>query len=192
MRWLSTDPEAWFDALWREHAPRIQAYAVRHVGVHDAEDVLAETFTVAWRRRDEVPALVLPWLLVVARNTVANRRRTELRHDERVAALAAVAGPAGGADDGVEHHVAERAQLLGALALLSEADRPALLLTAWDGLGPAAAALVAGCSTTAFKVRLHRARARLQRLLDEADGDGVGAGAPVGAEDAVQRTPRGR
>lgn len=56
-----------FVALWTEHAPRVMAYALRHVGPDGAEDVVAETFLVAWRRLDRVPEDALPWLLVVAR-----------------------------------------------------------------------------------------------------------------------------
>jgi DNA-directed RNA polymerase specialized sigma24 family protein len=52
-----------------------------------------------------------------------------------------------------------------ALGELSERDREALLLIAWEGLDPARAAQVAGCSRATFAVRLHRARKRLDRTL---------------------------
>ena len=50
--------------------------------------------------------------------------------------------------------VLERDALLRSLAALTPIEREALLLVAWDGLLPAQAAEVAGCSVTAFKVRL--------------------------------------
>ena len=162
MRADETDAGAQFDALWRDHAARVQAYAARHVGVLDAQDVVAETFIVAWRRRRDVPPDALPWLLVVARNTVANRRRAAARRP----ALTDLMRTDARAFDEPDHEVAERAAYLGALAQLSLDDQETLLLTAWDGLAPAAAAQVAGCSTSAFKVRLHRARRRLTALLD--------------------------
>lgn len=65
-----------FTRIWAECAPRVQAYLLRHVGRDDAEDALAETFLVAWRRLEHVPEPPLPWLLVVARNTAANRGRS--------------------------------------------------------------------------------------------------------------------
>jgi len=34
------------------------------------EDVVAETFLVAWRRLDDIPAEARPWLLGVARKTL--------------------------------------------------------------------------------------------------------------------------
>ncbi|MGI8679167.1 MAG: sigma factor-like helix-turn-helix DNA-binding protein [Jatrophihabitans sp.] len=77
--------------------------------------------------------------------------------------LERLAGPAAGADQSV----VERATLIDALAQLTEAEREALLLVAWDSLSNRDAATVAGCSQRAFEVRLSRARARLARALDE-------------------------
>ncbi|GEL94097.1 RNA polymerase sigma factor [Cellulomonas composti] len=168
-----------FAAMWERYAPRIQAYASRHVGRDDAQEIVAETFLVAWRRLSVVPGEPLPWLLVVARNTVANHRRSQHRArlvSDELARLRDVAAP-GPAADGV---VEERDALLRALATLTAAEREALLLVAWDGLAPAQAAQVAGCSVTAFKVRLHRARKHLDvgRPADAAPRDGRLALAP--------------
>ncbi len=68
-----------FAALWDAHASRVQAYALRRVGADAAEEIVAETFLVAWRRLAQVPGDPLPWLLVVARNTIANQRRSGYR-----------------------------------------------------------------------------------------------------------------
>jgi RNA polymerase sigma-70 factor (ECF subfamily) len=38
-------------------------------------------------------------------------------------------------------------------------------LVVWDGLSPRDAAVVAGCSGSAFRVRLHRARGRVSAQL---------------------------
>ena len=65
------------------------------------------------------------------------------------------------------------ARVLRALAKLSERDRDLLLLSAWDGLTAAEIAAAVGCSGTAAKVRLHRARRRLQRQLAELDTVGA-------------------
>ena len=56
--------------------------------------------------------------------------------------------------------------MLTALAELSELEREAVLLVAWDGLANRDAAAVAGCSLRAFEVRLSRARARLDRATN--------------------------
>lgn len=155
-------PEALrFNALWDTHAGRVLAYALRHTDRDNAQEVVSETFLVAWRRLADVPGDPLPWLLVVARNTVANQRRSGYRRallHQEVSRLHEVAGPAPGADE----LVADRAQVLAALAALTATEREALLLVAWDGLSPTDAARVAGCSTSTFHVRLFRARRRLQ------------------------------
>ena len=62
--------------MWRENAPRVMAYALRHVDYDVAQEIVAETFLVAWRRLADVPGEPLPWLLVVARHTIANHRRS--------------------------------------------------------------------------------------------------------------------
>lgn len=152
-------------ALWEQHAPRVQAYALRHVDPDTAQEVVSETFLVAWRRLADVPGEALPWLLVVARNTIANHRRSHHRARllaTEVARLERVMPRASDATDGL---VAERDALLRALARLTAREREALLLVAWDGLAPAEAAAVARCRPSAFKVRLHRARRRLDDAL---------------------------
>lgn len=158
-----------FDA----HADRVLAYASRHVDAAAAQDVVSEVFLVAWRRIGDVPDEPLPWLLTVARNTIHNRTRSTARQrrlTERLAALESAAGTSPGADE----TVLERHAMVGALRELSDVEREALLLTAWDGLGAADAARVAGCSPHAFEVRLQRARSRLRRSYD-----GPGATSPT-------------
>ena len=150
-----------FTELWESHSPRILAYACRHVGPEEAQEIVSETFLVAWRRLIDLPGQPLPWLLVVARNTVANHRRSTYRGAvlaEELTRLEQTATAVHGADV----TVADRAYALARLAALSAKEREALLLVSWDGLTPAEAAQVAGCSVTAFRVRLHRARRRLQ------------------------------
>lgn len=154
-----------FSAAFDRLSPRVFAYARRQCAAADAQDVVADTFLVAWRRWPEVPADPLPWLLVVARNTIANLHRRERRADSLLdvaATLARIAGPAAGAD----HMVVERELLLDAVAGLTDLEREAVLLVAWDALSNRDAATVAGCSQRAFEVRLSRARQRLARALD--------------------------
>jgi len=149
-----------FAALWEQYAARVQAYATRHVDADTAQDVVAETFLVAWRRLADVPGDPLPWLLVVARNTIANQRRSLYRRGVLNAELNRVAHLVRDGD-GPDVDVSERDSLLRALARLTPREREALLLTGWDGLAPDDAAVVAGCSPSTFRKRLSRARQRL-------------------------------
>lgn len=159
----TTADERRFAALWDEHSPRVQAYALRHADREAAQEVVADTFLVAWRRLADVPADALPWLLVVARNTLRNHHRATARARRLHDVLASLAPPP---PDDPAAAVAEREALLRGLAALGDADREAVLLVAWDGLTPAQAADVLGCSPAAFKMRLSRARRRLTRAAD--------------------------
>jgi len=157
-----------FERLFRDNHAGVRAYALRRAPVDLAQDVVAETFLVAWRRLDDVPADAAPWLYGVARRVLANQRRSQRRGDALAERLALATASGGGRDPGEQAGEAERARL--ALARLSDRDRETLMLVAWDGLSGARAARAAGCTRAAFAVRLHRARNRLAaelRLLDE-------------------------
>ncbi len=157
--WLAEEA---FAACWREDMPRLMRYAQRHVGVDDAYDVVAEVFTIAWRRWSDVPVPALPWLIGVARRVVNNhqralRRRRQLR--TRLELLHDVTQETVGAVD-----PAERVDAIRRLAALSRTEQEAVLLVAWDGLESAAAAQVLGLTPVAFRKRLSRARAALARV----------------------------
>lgn len=117
-----------------------------------------------------MPGDALPWLIVVALNTISVARRSERRVHSLEFALAQLSATAATVAAGPEAVVVEREVMLRGIAAVTEVEREALLLTSWDGLGAAQAAIVAGCSTTAFHVRLHRARRRLAGLVDEDEG----------------------
>lgn len=155
-----------FERLFTAHYAAVMKYAIRRVGAEAADEVTAETFLVAWRRLDRVPGDALPWLYATARRVVANeyrRRNRASRLSERIEAAPATQP----ADPG--ELVPESIRVRDALASLSERDREVLRLTEWEQLTPADAARVLGCTKTAFAVRLHRARQRLERALHETE-----------------------
>ena len=159
---MAADTTQEFTALYADNHRRVHAYVVARAGRSLADEVVAETFLVAWRRFAQMPGgAALPWLLGVARNVIRERYRDEGRQRAVAAEMLAWAADTPDVADGV----AERSALLTALAGLSENDREVLTLIAWDGLSPRAAAQVVNCSTPAFLVRLHRARTRLTRAV---------------------------
>lgn len=128
------DPVSTFDALFSAYHSDVLAYIIRRAPPASAEDVLAETFLVAWRRADRVPKDPLPWLLGVARRILANQRRGELRRGALMSRLrSAGSGPIAPWDP----PSTLSAELAATLVSLSGREREALLLTAWDGLDPA-------------------------------------------------------
>jgi RNA polymerase sigma-70 factor, ECF subfamily len=156
-----------FEALYRAHAGAVLAYCRRR-DASGAEDALAETFLVAWRRLDDVPRHELPWLLGVARRVVANAKRADVRRDalrERAGLHALDAG----------HSVGMESPVIEALGRLTDSDREVLLLHAWDGLSAVEAAVVLDCSPVACRLRLYRARRRLERVLDEIGSEAASA-----------------
>jgi RNA polymerase sigma-70 factor (ECF subfamily) len=154
-----------FESCFRDNYSSVLAFAIRRLPDRaTAEDAASETFAVAWRRRDLIPDEPLPWLYGIALRVVANQRRSGARRgrlDERLAREAGARGPATEAFD-VLHR---RDSFSRAFRLLAEDDREVLRLIAWDGLDSGEAARVLGCSSAAFRVRLHRARRRLAKHL---------------------------
>lgn len=148
------------EALVRGHYRDVAAYVRRRAESDLVEDVVADTFLVAWRRLDEVPVDARPWLLGVARKTLATQRRSLARRRSLLAKLEAVESPIEPGEQASELGVAE------ALMCLSEKDREAITLVGWEGLSPNEAARVVGQSPAAFRVRLHRAKRRLRRRLE--------------------------
>jgi RNA polymerase sigma-70 factor (ECF subfamily) len=157
-----------FERCFDEHYVKIFAFAVRRIpGRESAEDVVADTFAIAWRRRDRIPSPALPWLYAIASNVIANQSRSSGRRhslDLRLAQEASVSAPRGDPADSL----AGRDELAAAFGGLEEADRELLRLVAWEGLSTADAAEVIGCSPGAARVRLHRARRKLAKELKNA------------------------
>jgi RNA polymerase sigma factor (sigma-70 family) len=158
--------ESLYTATWRD----ILGYALRRIRDEaGAADVAAEVFAVAWRRRTEIPPPPRDrlWLFGVARLTVANHRRGETRRArlatvlrEQIAEL--VPDPAAAV-----LARQDAAVVLDGLRQLDPVDRELLTLVAWEQLSPTEAAVVVGINASTARVRLHRARNRLRRLLDE-------------------------
>lgn len=154
-----------FTEIFRAFHAQVTAYACRRMPGEAAQDVVAATFLAAWRHLDAVPADPLPWLYRAAALEIASQSRKDrrrLRLEEQFTWTAADARQADHADQ-----IATAERWRDAFASLSAGDREVLRLVAWEQLGPRQAAVVLGCSPAAFKVRLHRARRRLEALLEQ-------------------------
>lgn len=185
-----------FCCLYQEHYRSVQAYAVRRVqSGEDAADVVAEVFTIAWRRLARIPEPPADrlWLYGVARRVVAGKLRSARRLRQLTARLQAshAAGrhPGPHAQDSAERldrvlaDSTERDRLVAAIARLRPAEREALALVLWEELSHAEAARVLGCSVNAVAIRVHRAKARLREALSSTDQPGhVARPVPAAAE----------
>lgn len=155
---------AWFTSVVRAHSTPLVRYFARRGPRQDAEDLTAEVFATAWRRRDDVPReAVLPWLYRTAGFILANHRRklVDLPVDE--------VPETGGARVGEDPELSALfdAELRGALMSVGERDRRILLLHAWEGLDGEALAQVLGISRSGADAALSRARKRLREAWGE-------------------------
>jgi len=168
---VTANPDETFEALHRDHHRAVLAYARRRVPAGEADDVVAETFTTAWRNLQRVPTEPLPWLLGVARNVILHQRRAHARRDALAQRLGEEASRISPNTEPVDHDV------LRALAGLAEPDREILMLVCWDGRSVKEAARIMGTTHTAARARLHRARRRLADAMAR----------PVGSAPAKER-----
>lgn len=152
-----------FERVFNDCYEPVLRYVARRVGADAVQDVVSDTFLVAWRRYEDLRGEPLPWLLGIARRVAATQRRGSARREALHARLHAERAPL---EMSAELEASDP-RLGQALACLPERDREALLLIAWDGLDHRTAAQVMGCSTGSLTVRLHRARRRLARTLAE-------------------------
>jgi RNA polymerase sigma factor (sigma-70 family) len=165
--------QARFERLYDQASLQVLGYALRRAdSPEDAADVVSETFMIAWRRLDEVPAgdEARLWLYGVARRVLANQRRGQQRRERLNARLrdeVAVVSARAEAE-----RPAPNSAVMAALSRLDEADRELITLVAWEGLDRDQIATMLGCSRATIRVRLHRARRRLARLLGEEDHHG--------------------
>jgi RNA polymerase sigma-70 factor (ECF subfamily) len=160
-----------FEQLYKATYDQVLAYCRRRTLTHaDAQDVLAATYLVAWRRIEEVAGVRTPlaWLYGVARRTLANQRRTTERQARLVGRLeqsdpAVSPDPSSTAERTKELEAVERA-----LSSLSEADQELLRLASFEQLSYSEIAQVMGMTTPAVRSRLYRARRRLQYAFEDA------------------------
>ena len=152
-----------FEELYRATYPRILAYARSMASHADADDAVAETYMIAWRRQRDIPrSAELGWLIGVTRRVLANSRRSR----RRAGALHALLDlqPRAPGPDSADR--VEDGELRDALLALSPLDREAVVLTAWFDLSSADVAQALGITPAAFRMRAARARRRLRAALN--------------------------
>jgi RNA polymerase sigma factor (sigma-70 family) len=166
-----------FAALFDRHAVPIHRYLARRIGPGTADDLLAQTFLVAFERRgsyDPGYPDAGPWLYGIATNLLRRHHRDEARLYRALNRVAAGAGSRGdgGDADAMADRVAERVdagalsrQLAAALAGLKPPDRDVLLLFSWADLGYHEIALALDIPVGTVRSRLHRARVAVRAAL---------------------------
>jgi RNA polymerase sigma factor (sigma-70 family) len=170
------DPEL-FTAVYDRYVADIHRYAAGRLDVQAAEDVTAETFCVAFDRRDRFdPARgnLRPWLFGIATTLVGQHRRKEARHYQALARMGAEPAAEGHDSRVVALVTAQRMRprLARALTGLSRGERDVLLLVALAQLSYEEVAEALGISTGTVGSRLNRARTKLQKVIKKEDFHG--------------------
>lgn len=168
----STSVAERFAPLFDRHAPAVHRYLVRRIGA-PADDLLAETFLIAFRRRASyrpVQVEVRPWLFGIATNVLRRYVRQERRRYRALARMPVDDVPPPTADDTVDRVDARtlRRDLAAALAALKRGDRDVLLLFAWADLSYAEIAAVLEIPVGTVRSRLNRARRLTRTALEPA------------------------
>ena len=171
-------PSTWqdkpFGDFYVAHRDAVANYVRRRVDDIDSGDIVAQVFSVAWRRFAVVPAPPEDrlWLFGVARRMVADHRRSTLRRSKLHRRLAH------------EHQVAFfppgsfellQSQVQTAMGCLRPAEREVLQLVIWEELSHAEASARLGCSPNALEIRYRRARAQFRAAFVGQAGAAVGA-----------------
>ncbi|MDX6744456.1 RNA polymerase sigma factor [Actinocorallia sp. A-T 12471] len=159
-----------FSVLFDRHSGALYRHVSRRVGPEAAEDVVAETFLVAFRKRgryDPAYPVALPWLYGIATRLVARHRREETTR-YRAFSRAHTSPSVAAEDERVVTDltaVSAGPSLAAALAALSQGDRDVLLLIAWADLTYEETARALSIPVGTVRSRLNRARRRTRAAL---------------------------
>ncbi|MFF4775761.1 RNA polymerase sigma factor [Microtetraspora fusca] len=161
-----------FTAVHDRYYRDIYLYVAGRLDTQIAEDITAETFLLAFDRRDRFDperGSLRPWLFGIATNLIARHRRKEARHYRALARLAPEPVMEGHENRVVASVEAQRMQphLAKALAALSGGERDALLLVALGQLSYHEVAQALGVSTGTVGSRLSRARTKIHAFIDK-------------------------
>jgi RNA polymerase sigma-70 factor (ECF subfamily) len=148
-----------FGELYKKYAPDVYHFALYLSGERgEAEDITSETFVRVWASSEPVRvATVKGYLFTIARNLFLQGLRKKSRH---VALDEDLRDPQASPYAQAEQKAELRAVLAG-LQQLSEIDRAAVLMRAFDEMPYEEIARALGISLASAKVKIHRARLAL-------------------------------
>jgi len=163
------------EAMYAAYKGRIYTFLLRFLGDPElADDVTQETFTKAYRALGTLSNghRVLPWLYRIASNAAIDQIRRRRRFGWL--RLGAVKDTPEEPHVRDEHgRVPEREHIQAVLRSLPAENAMALLLHAVEGYSYTEIAEIQGCTMTAVRSRIARARASFKRVYG-ADGNGSG------------------
>ena len=151
-----------FSAFYKRYAPEVFRFALYLSGERgEAEDITSETFVRVWASATQLEMrTVKSYLFTIARNLFLQGLRKRSRH-------VALTPEMPDSQPGLQAQIEQQAELRAVLARLQklpEVDRAALLLRTLDEMPYEEIARVLGISVAAAKVKVHRARVKLEEV----------------------------
>ncbi|NRQ31414.1 sigma-70 family RNA polymerase sigma factor [Nonomuraea sp. NN258] len=166
-----TEPEA-FAELFDRYSAMLYRYVSKRLGPEPAEDLVGETFLVAFSRRKSYDLSypdARPWLFGILTKLISRHHRSEAARYRallRAPQDRAVESPADRVAAGVTAQAA-RPELAAALAALPAKDRDVLLLIAWGDLTYEEVAQALGIPIGTVRSRLNRGRRKVRAALGD-------------------------
>jgi RNA polymerase sigma factor (sigma-70 family) len=161
-----------FADIYERHFTEIHRYIAGRLGRDAADDIAADVFVIALRKRDGLDperGTARAWLYGIATNLVARHQRSELRR-YRALARAGTRDLADGHEERVVSWVAAeglRPRIASALARLSQAERDVLLLVALADFSHEEISQALGIPYGTVGSRLNRARKKIRTALGQ-------------------------
>jgi RNA polymerase sigma factor (sigma-70 family) len=171
----SLDSPQAFAEIFDRYFSEIHGYVARRLGAGVADDIAAETFLIAYRKRatfDHLEGTIRSWLYGIATRQVSRHRRDELRAYRALQRAGGSALPDDAMTDNTDRvtdrvtAAAVQRPLATALAALSPSDRDVLLLVALADLTHAEVAAALDIPYGTVGSRLSRARRQLRAALE--------------------------
>lgn len=160
--------------VYERHYRDVYAYCRRRVSADRVDDVVSETFLVAWRKREAMPEgkAALPWLYGVAHRVVLHKWRGSGRSRRLETRLASLGTDQAASTEEILVVSEESRQVIEATARLRPNDQELLRLSFWEELSHAEVAQVLGLKPDAVRQRISRALKALAREYDRLDRKG--------------------
>jgi RNA polymerase sigma factor (sigma-70 family) len=168
-----------FGELFHRHAAGIRRYVVRRAGESIADDVVSETFLIAFQKRasyDLEHPDARPWLYGIATNLIHRRRVAEarvLRTLERTPLDPHSVDLSTEVDARIDATRKLR-EVARSLRRLSSGDRDCILLYAWADMSYEQVGVALGIPVGTVRSRISRARRSLRLATEEVEEDGYG------------------
>jgi RNA polymerase sigma factor (sigma-70 family) len=160
-----------FTRLFNEHSLAVRRFTLRRFSnARVCEDIVAETFLVAWRRWEERPPKEreLQWLYSIALRVLSNQRRSRDRRERLFTRLSFERAP--DVEDSETDPIV-KLSVRTALSQLRNSDQELLEFVYWERLTYREIAEIVGVSENAVGIRINRAKSHLKILLSSRSFD---------------------